>query len=101
MAITIPKREVRRSFALGVLNGAVFQFAETLIDPSLVLTWFVSQLSSSNLLAGLVAPLGQAGWFLPQIFVSASIQRMKRKMPIYTLMAVIRAAAWIVLAMTV
>jgi MFS family permease len=101
MAMAISKREVRRSFALGVFNGAVFQFAETLIDPSLVLTWFVSQLTSSNLLAGLVAPLGQAGWFLPQIFVSASIQRMKRKMPIYTLMAVIRAAAWVILATTV
>jgi hypothetical protein len=29
--MTIPKREVRRSFALGVFNGAVFQFAETMM----------------------------------------------------------------------
>ncbi|RLC69398.1 MAG: hypothetical protein DRI81_20510 [Chloroflexi bacterium] len=97
----IPQREVRRSFALGVFNGAVFRLAEALIDPPLVLTWFVSQLTTSNLLTGLVAPLGNACWFLPQIFVSARIQRMERKMPSYTLAAVIRTVAWIALAAAV
>ena len=97
----IPEREVRRSFALGVFNGAVFRLAEALVDPPLVLTWFVSQLTPSNLLAGLVAPLGNAGWFLPQIFVSTRVQRMERKMPSYTLTAVIRTIAWLLLAAAV
>lgn len=96
-----PEREVRRSFALGVFNGAVFNFAEALIAPPLVLTLFVSKLTSSNLLIGLVAPLGQACWFLPQIFVSARIQRMERKMPSYKLSAVIRTLAWFTLAVAV
>ncbi|NIV33821.1 MAG: hypothetical protein GWN58_31545, partial [Anaerolineae bacterium] len=34
----IPEHEARRSFALGVFNGAVFRFSEALIDPPLVLT---------------------------------------------------------------
>ena len=97
----VPEREVRRSFALGVFNGAAFRFAEALIDPPLVLTWFVSQLTSSNLLIGLVAPLGNAGWFLPQVFVSARIQRMERKMPSYALAAVIRTVAWFLLGAAV
>ncbi len=97
----IPEHEVRRSFALGVFNGTAFRFAETLIDPPLILTWFVSQLTSSNLLIGLVAPMGNAGWFLPQIFVSTRIQRMERKMPSYTLAAVIRTIAWVLLAAAV
>lgn len=63
--VTISEAEVRRSFALNVVNGAAFNFAEKLIDPPLVLAWFVSQLTSSNLLIGLVAPLGDAGWLLP------------------------------------
>ena len=98
---TIPESEIRRSFALGVFNGTAFRFAEALIDPPLVLTWFVSHLTSSNLLAGLVVPLGDAGWFLPQIFVSARIQRMERKMPSYTIAAVIRTVVWIILAAVV
>jgi len=97
----VAEREARRSFALGVLNGTAFRFAEALIDPPLVLTWFVSQLTSSNLLVGLVAPLGNAGWFLPQIFVSTRIQRMARKMPSYTLAAVIRTIAWLLLVAVV
>lgn len=101
MEVTIPEREARRSFRLNVFNGASFNFAERLIDPPLVLTWFVSQLTDSNLLVGLVAPLGNAGWFLPQIFVSARVQRMERKMPTYVVAAAIRTTAWILLAAAV
>ncbi len=101
LPVALPQREIRRSFALGVFNGVAFQFAERLIDPPLILTWFVSQLTSSNLLIGLVAPLGHAGWLLPQIFVSTRIQRMPRKMPGYALAASIRALVWLLLAATV
>jgi MFS family permease len=99
--VAISEREGRRNFALGLFNGATFRLAESLIDPPLVLTWFVSQLTDSNLLTGLVSPLGMAGWFLPQVFVSARIQRMERKMPIYSWMAVVRTIAWLGLAAAV
>lgn len=99
--VIVSEREVRRSFVLGVLNGAAFGFVEALVDPPVVLTWFVSQLTASNLLIGLVAPMGNAGWFLPQIFVSARIQRMQRKMPSYASAAFIRTAVWLILATAV
>jgi MFS family permease len=87
--------EARRNFTLCALNGALFQFANGLIDPSIVLTtWLVGRLTSSNLLLALVVPLGQGCWFLPQVFVSARIQRMQRKMPVYAISAVIRVVVW-------
>ncbi len=92
---------MRRSFALGIFNGAAFEFAERLIDPPLILTWFVSQLTVSNLLIGLVSPLGQACWLLPQVFVSARVQRMQRKMPSYRLAAATRTVAWLMLVAAV
>lgn len=97
MGVAITEREEKRSFTLGVFNGVAFNFAERLIDPPLVLTWFVSQLTDSNLLIGLVSPLGQAGWSLPQLFVSNHIQRMERKMPGYRTAALIRSIAWFLL----
>lgn len=97
MQAAMTKREERRSFTLGVFNGVAFNFAERLIDPPLVLTWFVSQLTASNLLIGLVAPLGQAGWYLPQLFISNRIQQMERKMPGYKTAALIRSLAWLLL----
>ncbi len=101
MTVHLPQREIRRSFVLGVVNGALFEFAERLIDPPLVLTWFVSRLTSSNLLVGLVAPLGDAGWFLPQVFISGLVQRMPRKMLSYALASVVRAIAWFLVAAAV
>ncbi len=41
MEAVISKRQVRRGFALAVFNAAAFDLAERLIDPPLVLTWFV------------------------------------------------------------
>lgn len=101
MSVRLPDREVKRSFLLNVINGALFEFAERLIDPPLVLTWFVSQLTTSHLLIGLVAPLGQAGWYLPQIFVSARVQSLPKKMPSYAAAALVRVASWFVLGLAV
>jgi len=92
------ERERRRSFALGLVNGVGFRLAEALIDPPVVLTWFVSQLTASNLLIGLVSPLGRALWSLPQVFFSNYLQRLPRKMPVYRVSAVIRILAWLALA---
>jgi len=48
------QRHLKRNFSLGVLNGAFFNFFSALQDPSLVLSWFVSQLTTSNFLIGLI-----------------------------------------------
>ena len=89
-----------RNYLLGVLNGSAFRFGEALIDPPVVLTWFVSNLTSSNFLIGLVSPLGMVGWFLPQIFVSGTVQRLERKTPVYVVAASVRTVAWLSLAAT-
>jgi MFS family permease len=61
-----------------------------------VLTWFVQQLGGSNFLIGLVGPLRDAGWFLPQLFVSHRLQREPLKIPLYRRAAAVRSVAWFV-----
>jgi MFS family permease len=85
-----------RNFTLGVVNGGLFVFAEALMSIDTVLTWFVQQLGGSNFLIGLVGPLRDAGWFLPQLFVSHRLQREPLKMPLYRRAAVVRSVAWFV-----
>lgn len=87
---------LRRNFALGLLNGAMFNFAEALMSVDTVLTWFVQRLGGSNFLIGLVGPMRDAGWFLPQLFMAHRLQREPRKMPIYRRMMLVRAVAWFV-----
>jgi MFS family permease len=97
---TTDQKANRRNYVLGLANGALFRFGEALIDPPVVLTWFVSSLTSSNFIIGLISPLGMIGWFLPQLFVSERVQRMERKMPMYVLGGAIRTAAWLLLVVT-
>lgn len=85
-----PRSEQRRNFTLGVINGSLFSMAEVFIDSDMVLSWFLVQLGVSNFVIGLVTPIRNGGWFLPQIFVSGYLQRQPRKMPFYRTMAVFR-----------
>ncbi|HJW83870.1 MAG TPA: hypothetical protein VJ754_06160, partial [Anaerolineae bacterium] len=91
----------RRNFSLGVFNGAAFIFAETLISADLVLTNFLSKLTTSNFLIGLVVPLRDSGWFLPQLFISSYLQYRDRVLPIYRVMSVVRSLAWLGMALAV
>ncbi|HID61151.1 MAG TPA: MFS transporter [Anaerolineae bacterium] len=93
------QRHLRRNFSLGLVNGALFNLSSSLLDPSLVLTWLASQLTSSNFLIGLVMPINQGGWFLPQLLVSGYLQGRKRKLPLYVAMSAPRALCWALMAL--
>jgi hypothetical protein len=90
MAISHDPRIVRRNFRLGVLNGLLVGLGEALMDPTLVLVAFVNHLSGSPLLVGLVLPLRDGSWFLPQLWVSSRLQSQPRKLPLYARMSVVR-----------
>ena len=81
----------RRNFGFGVANGAMWMLGDTLIHPSLVLALFVSQISSSNLLVGLVPALSTGVWFLPQLLAAGIVQGKERQLPYAVWSAVIRA----------
>ncbi len=87
---------LRRNFTLGVINGGAFVFAESLMSIDTVLTWFVDRLGGSNFLIGLVGPMRDTGWYLPQLFVSHRLQRQSLKQPLYRRTAVVRMVAWTV-----
>jgi MFS family permease len=91
-----PYPHLRRNFVLGIFNGGTFIFAESLMSMDTVLTWFVQQLGGSNFLIGLVGPMRDAGWFLPQLFVSHPLQRKPFKLPLYRRAAAVRIVAWLV-----
>jgi MFS family permease len=87
----------RRNFVLHVLNGVLFFVSEAFTDPNLVVTAFLSQLTASNVLIGLLAPLRDTGWFLPQLFISPWVERMPRKARFYGQITYVRGAGWILL----
>ncbi|MCS6962701.1 MFS transporter [Thermoflexus sp.] len=96
-----PDPHLRRNFTVGVVNGALFIFAETILDPYLVLAWFLSRLQASNLLVALVAPMRDGLWFLPQLFVSRWMRHRVYYMDVYRQMALVRALGAFAMALGV
>lgn len=90
--------QIRRNFRLGIVNGVIYLFAASLFDPTLVLVAFLSHLTDSALLLGLVVPILQAGWSLPQLWISGYVQHQPLKIKIYRRATWIRIIAWGVLA---
>ncbi|MHB0875518.1 MAG: MFS transporter [Anaerolineae bacterium] len=87
------RRHYRRNFALGVANGAIYAVAEALQDPTLVLSVFISRLTGSVILVGLLMPLCIGGWYLPQLLFSGRVQASPTKMRYYHSSGVARVLA--------
>lgn len=92
---------LRRNFTVGVVNGALFIFAETILDPNLVLVWFLSRLGAPNLLLALVSPMRDGLWFLPQLLVSHRMRHRVYYLGLYRQMALVRAAGAFAMALGV
>jgi Na+/melibiose symporter-like transporter len=90
--------EGARNFRLGVMNGVWFTVADRLMDPTLVLAAFVSTLTPSPLWLGLLIPITEGGWYLPQLLMSGYLQGQPLKIVLYQQVALVRVVLWTVMA---
>ncbi len=86
-------KPVRRTFLLGISNGAVYLTARAFIDPETLLPAFAVDITGGSVLwVGVLNALFQAGWFWPHIFNSRYLDSADRLMPHYRTAAAIRVA---------
>ncbi|MCL4562554.1 MAG: MFS transporter [Chloroflexi bacterium] len=71
------------------------------MDPTLVLVAFLSNLTSSPILLGLVGPLRDGGWAIPQIWVSGYLQNQSKKIRLYQQTSYVRIGAWFLLFISI
>ncbi len=76
-------RDSRFNFVVGSIQGAVFVFGVSFIDPMTVLPIFVKHFTQSDFLVGLASSLHRAGWHLPQLFISGYVERTPRRLGVY------------------
>ncbi len=98
VTVDFETRESARNFRLGVLNGVWFTVADRLMDPTLVLAAFVSVLTPSPLWLGLIIPITEGGWFLPQLVMSGYLQSQPLKLTLYRKVAAVRIGLWALMA---
>ncbi len=87
----------RRNYRLGLVNGIMFTFGESISNPSLVLALLIRQLGASLTVIGALPAIQTAGYLLPQILVSGALQGRPYKLPTYRLVGGIRLVAQLAL----
>jgi hypothetical protein len=84
----------KKNFLLGVINGVLFVTFDTFFEPTLVMVSFLSHYTQSNALLGLLVPLRDVFWTLPQLWVSGNIQNKPFKIQFYKMVSFFRITAW-------
>ena len=70
------------NFTVNLLDGASFWFGNNFVSAATILPLFVSKLTDSPLLIGLIAVIAQAGWLIPQVFTAGFTEKLSRKKPL-------------------
>ena len=83
-----PHSHVRFNAAVNVLDGAFFGAALGFASFITVIPLFVSQLTESAILIGLIPAIHAVGWQLPQIFTANRVGRLRRYKPMLLAMTV-------------
>lgn len=96
--------EVRLNFKSNFINnsldGIFWMLGESFVSVNTILPVFVSSLTTSPILIGLVPALVHAGWFIPQLLVAGHVQRLSQKMPFARAMAIVERLPYLILPLT-
>jgi MFS family permease len=92
--------DLTANFAAIVVNGLFFPTAGKILGAGLVLTWFVSDLTRSAFVVGLLIPIQYGVALLAQPWIAQWISRRPRRVPFYRNQALVRAGLWCALAAT-
>lgn len=84
----------RRNFLLSVANGVMWNLSESFANDTVVTAVFLSQITESNVLIGVLSSIRIGGWFLPQFFVAPLMARYPQKVVFYNRLTVMRVLTW-------
>jgi MFS family permease len=74
-------KHLRYNFTVNVMDGAFFGFALGFASFVTILPLFVSTMTDSAILIGLIPAIHSVGWQLPQLFTARQVTRLSRYKP--------------------
>ena len=94
---------LRHNITVNMIDGAFFGFGLGFASFITIIPLFVSQMTDSAILIGLIPAIHSVGWQLPQLLTAGWVSRMKRYKPAMLLMTIhervpflgLAAVAWI------
>lgn len=75
------QKNLKHNYIVNVVDGAFFGFGVGFASFSTVIPLFLSSMTDSAMLIGLVMAVHSLGWQLPQMFMARSVARQKRYKP--------------------
>ena len=82
------KQNLKWNFIVNLLDGGFFGFAVGVASFTTIIPLFVSTMTSSAILIGLIPAIHTVGWQLPQLFTAKKISRLKYIRPNVILMTI-------------
>jgi len=82
------QKHLRFNFIVGMFDGGFFGLGAGFASSAAIIPLFVSQLTHSALLIGLVPAIHNVGWQLPQLLTAGWISRAKRYKPLMLWMTI-------------
>jgi MFS family permease len=99
---TTLEEDVRKHFkfntTVNLLDGAFFGLGWGFGSVGTIVTLFVSQMTNSAVLIGLIPAIHAVGWQLPQLFMANSISRLRRYKPMVMWMTIHERIPFLALA---
>ena len=83
------------------MNGVFYTTGMAFTSATVALPWYVSQLTQSNVLIGLLPAIQLGGWALPQLLLINFLQRRRQRLKYYRFSSLVRSTCWALLAVTV
>ena len=93
-------KSLKHNFTVNLLDGAFFGFAMGFSSFVTILPLFVSTLTSSATIIGLVPAFHNVGWQLPQLLTANKVARQKRIKPMVLRNTLLNASlSWVWLSL--
>jgi MFS family permease len=92
---------VRRNFFINVLDGTLWVFGITFVSSSTVLPVYLSHLTTSAVIIGIIPALELLGWMLPQIFTAPIFEGRARMKPYVLTIGFIQRLPYLMIAILI
>jgi hypothetical protein len=92
-------KHFKRNFFANVLDAGFWFFGDSFGAAYTILPVFMSTLTDSPILIGLIPALEGAGWFLPQLFLARYIEGKNRRLPIVRSLGIFDRLPYLLLAL--
>jgi MFS family permease len=82
------KQNLKWNYTVNLFDGAFFGFALGIASFTTIIPLFVSTMTSSAILIGLIPAIHTVGWQLPQLFTAKNVSRLKYFRPYVILLTI-------------